>query len=51
MGEVPPDVNVLGAFPPTDDVVSPLDARRAVLIHWCRRLLGKAELVKELAEV
>ncbi len=43
MGEVLPNVN--------DDVVSPLDAHRVVLVHWCRRLLGKAELVKELAEI
>jgi hypothetical protein len=32
---------VLGALPTTNDV-SPLDARRVDLVHWCRRLLGKA---------
>ncbi len=36
VGEVLPDVNVLGVIPTTDDVVSPLDAR-LVLVHWCRR--------------
>jgi hypothetical protein len=51
VGEVLPNVNVLGAPPTTNDVVSPLDARRVVLVHWCRKLLGKAELFKELAEI
>ena len=51
VSEVLPDVNVLDALPSTDDVVSPLDACCVVLVHWCRRLLGEAELVKGLAEV
>ncbi len=51
MGEVLPDVNVLGELPSANDVVSQLDACCVVLVHWCRRLLGEAELVKELAEV
>ncbi len=36
VGQVLPDVSVLGALPSTDDDVSPLDARRVVLVHWCR---------------
>jgi hypothetical protein len=51
VGEGLPNVNVLGAFPTTDNVVSPLNACRVVLAYWCRRLLGKAELLEELAKI
>ena len=33
VGEVLPDVNVLGTFPAADDVVTPLDARRVVFVE------------------
>ena len=39
MGEVLPDVDVLGTFPPADEVVTPLDARGVVLIYLGRLLL------------
>ena len=45
--EVLPDVNVLSALPPADDVVSPLNARSVVLVHrgWTR--LSKAHVLEE----
>ena len=51
MGEVLPDVNVLGAFPPADDVVSPLDARCVVLVYWSRPLLRESETVQKISEI
>ena len=38
MGEVFPDVNVLGALPAADDIVPPFDTCRIVLVHrgWLR---------------
>ena len=32
VGEVLPDVDVLGTFPSADDVVTPLNARRGVFV-------------------
>ncbi len=48
VGEVLPDVNVLGALPSTDDVDFPLDARLVVLVHWCRSLLGEPSWSRSL---
>ena len=41
VGEVLPDVDVLGTFPSADDVVTPLDARGVVLVYWSRLLLRR----------
>ena len=51
MREVLPDVNVLGALPPADDVVPPLDARGVVLVHRSRGRLGEAHVLEEVAKV
>jgi hypothetical protein len=42
MSKMLEDVNVLGSSPSADDVVSPLDARSVILVHWCGRLLSEA---------
>ena len=34
VGEVLPDVDVLGTFPSADDDVAPLDACSVVLVYW-----------------
>ncbi len=36
MGEVLPDVDVLGSLPSADDFVTPLDARSVVLVGATR---------------
>ena len=43
--EVLPDVSVLGALPPADDVVSSFDARRVVLVHRGGSSLSEAHTV------
>ncbi len=40
VGEVLPDVNVLGLFPTPDDVAAPFDARGVVVVDRCRRQVG-----------
>jgi hypothetical protein len=42
MGEVLTDIDVLGTLASADHVVSPLDARRVVLVHRRDGLLGEA---------
>ena len=51
MGEVFPDVNVLGALPAADDIVPPFDTCRIVLVHrgWLR--LRKTHAFEEVAKV
>ena len=51
VGEVLPNVDVLGALTSTDDVVSPLDARSVVLVHRSRARLGKAHGLEKVAKV
>ncbi len=51
VGEVLPDVDVLGSLPSTDDVVTPLDARRVVFVNRRGRRLGEPHTLEELAEV
>ncbi len=51
VGEVLPDVDVLGSLPSADDVVTPLDARRVVFVDRRGRRLGEPRTVEELAEV
>ncbi len=53
MGEVLPDVNVLGSFPTRDDVVAPFDARGlgVVLVDRARSLLGEAHALEQVAKV
>jgi hypothetical protein len=51
VGEVLPDVNVLGSLSSTDDVVSPLDARRVVLVHGQGDSLSESQPLEEVAEV
>ena len=46
-GEVLPDVDVLGTFPSTDDIVTPLDARGAVLVSSARYESAAPERVHE----
>ena len=43
MGEVLTDVNVLGSLMASDDVVTPFNTRRVVLVEWGRFLLYEAE--------
>jgi hypothetical protein len=42
VGEVLPDINVLGSFPTSNDGVAPFDARGVVLVDRGRSLLGEA---------
>jgi hypothetical protein len=51
MGEVFPDVNVLGAPPAADDIVPPFNTCRIVLVHrgWLR--LRKTHEFEEVAKV
>ena len=51
MGEVLPDVDVLGTFPSADDVVTPLDARGVVLVYRGRLLLRESETVQKRPEL
>ena len=51
VGEVLPNVDVLSALTPTDDVVSPLDARSVVLVHRSWSLLGEAHGLEKVAKV
>ncbi len=51
MGEVLPDVDVLGSFTSADDVVALFDARRVVLVYRGRLLLLESETVQESPEV
>ncbi len=51
MGEVLPDVNMLGSLSPTSDVVSPLYAGCVVLKHRCGVPLSEAESVEEASEI
>ena len=51
MGEVLPDIYVLGTFPSADDVVTPLDARGVVLVYWSRPLLRETETVQMISEI
>ncbi len=51
MGELFPDVNVLGALPAADEIVPPFDTCRIVLVHrgWLR--LSKTHAFDEVAKV
>ena len=51
MGEVLPDVDVLGTFPSADAIVTPLNARGVVLIYRGRLLLRETETVQKCPEV
>ena len=51
VGEVLPDVDVLGTFPAADDVVTPLDARGVVLVYRGRLLLRESETVQKRPEI
>ncbi len=51
MGEVLPDVDVLGTFPSADDVVTPLDACGVVLVYRSRPLLRGPETVQKIPEI
>ena len=51
VGEVLPDVDVLGSLSSTNDVVTPLDARCVVLKDRRGRRLGEPHTLEELAEV
>ncbi len=51
VGEVLPDVNMLGSLASNNDVVSPLDARGVVLEHLGGVLLSEAESLKEVSEI
>ena len=51
MGEVLLDVNVLGTFTATDDVVTRLDARGAVLVYRGRLLLRESKTVQKRPEI
>ena len=48
MGKVLADVDVLGMLASADHVVSPLDARRVVLVHRSVGSLGKPMLANKL---
>ena len=45
------DVNVLGVLPAADDIVSPFDTCRVVLVHRGRLRLRKAHTLEEVAKV
>ena len=45
MGEVLPDVDVLGSFTSADNAVAPFDARSVVLVYRGRLLLLESETV------
>ena len=51
MGEVFPDVNVLGAFPSANDIAPPFDTCRIILVHrsWLR--LRKTHALEDVAKV
>ncbi len=51
VGEVFPDVDVLGTFPSANDVVTPLDARGVVLVYWSRPILRESETVQKISEI
>jgi hypothetical protein len=51
MSKVLADINVIGSFTSSDDVVAPLDARCAVLVHWCGLLLSDTELFQKGFEI
>ena len=50
VGEVLPDVNVLGTFTAADDVVTPLDARGVVLVYRGRLLEPSSARIRDGAE-
>ncbi len=51
VGEVLPDVYVLGTFPSAKHIVTPLDARGVVLVYWSRPLLRESETVQKISEI
>ncbi len=51
VGEVLPNVNVLGTLPSTDDVASPLEACSVVLVHRKSGRVSKAHAFGEVAKV
>ena len=51
MGEVLPDVDVLGAFPSADDINTPLDARSVVIVYRGRLLLCETMTVQKRLEI
>jgi hypothetical protein len=51
VGEVLPNVDMLGLFPSADDVVAPFDARGVVLVYLGGLLLLESETVQRSPEV
>ena len=51
VGEVLPDVNVLGSLTAANDVVSSFNTRRVVFVDRVRFLLPEAESVQKCPEV
>ena len=51
MGVVLPDVDVHGAFPSADDIISLLDARGVVLIYRGRLFLRETKTLQKRPEV
>jgi hypothetical protein len=51
VGEMLPNVDVLGALTSTDDVVAPLDARSVVLVRRSRAGSGKFQALEKVVEV
>ena len=51
VGEVLPDVDVLGTFPSSNDVVTPFDARGVVLVYWSRSPLRESKTVQKISEI
>ncbi len=47
MGEVLPNVDVLGSFTSPDDVVTPFNTRGVVLVYQSRLLLLESEMVQK----
>ena len=51
VGEVLPNVDVLGSLPSFDDVVTPIDARRVVFVERRGRRLDESHTLEKFAEV
>ena len=51
VGEVPPDVDVLGSLTAADDIVAPFNTRRVVLVDRDRLSLPESESAQKVSEV
>ncbi len=51
VSKVLPGVDVLGSLPSTNDIVTPLDARRVIFVDRRWRRLGEPHTLEVLAEV